>query len=157
MAVFKVGDRVIAVENDEVWKIEMGDVGTVDEVYEQTVYVLWDRIGRKVGMLDTEIIGKYYFDGIDSPSDIAQIIEQSKLNSWDDSVICHDCDGCDEIPVDSFEFKYADEYGRQISHNYNGDEGSYWIEDVVAEFANFLFGVGYTREDVYKYIREDRL
>jgi len=157
MAVFKVGDRVIAVENDEVWKIEMGDVGTVDEVYEQTVYVLWDRIGRKVGMLDTEIIGKYYFDGIDTPSDIAQIIEKSKLNSWDDSVICHDCDGCDEIPVDRFEFKYADQYGRELSHKYNGDEGSYWIEDVVAEFANFLFGVGYTREDVYKYIREDRL
>lgn len=151
---FKRGDRVIAVDNDEVWKIEMGDVGTVDEVCEQTVYVLWDRIGRKVGMLDTEIIGKYYFDGIDAPSDIAQIIEQSKLNSWDDSVEINESM---DLPLDKFEFKYSDEYGRQISHKLNLKEGQYDICDIVAEVRLFLMSVGYDREDVNELIDESRL
>lgn len=140
MARFNAGQKVIWIKHDEF------GVGTIldNDAYPDVKFEM------DILCIDENNLELY----LDPVSEISKIINHSleRENSWDDSVIMDE-----KIPVDRFEFIYQDEYGRNLSHKYSQSEGDYWIEDVVAEFANFLFGVGYTREDVYKYIREDRL
>ena len=138
MSKFKVGDVVKLIIGDSIYKLNKGDVGIVVNYYTHPVVELNDL--RRFEILESNL--EPYTD---PASEIAQIIEESITKSDE------------KIPVDKFEFRFADEYGREISHKFQQSEMDYGLEDIVAEFAHYLMGIGWDREDVYKYIREDRL
>ena len=136
MARFKVGDRVKCIES--IVYVNKGQVGTVAEDKAEYPFVLWDD-GEKWSIYELKL--EPYTD---PASEIAQIVENS-INS------------IEHIPVDRFEFRYSDEYGRTLSHKFEQSEGDYNFIDVIASFRLFLLGVGYAQKDVDDIIREDRL
>ena len=136
MARFKVGDRVKCIESTVY--VNKGQVGTVAEDKAEYPFVLWDD-GEKWSIYELKL--EPYTD---PASEIAQIVENS-INSTE------------PIPIDRFEFKYHDEYGRTLSHKFEQSEGDYDLCDVIASFRLFILGIGWGREVVDKYIREDRL
>ena len=136
MARFKVGEKIV-LNDDGYVSAKMGSVGIVQDediipeiLFENGVMICVDE-------LDLEPY-------TDPASEIAQIVENS-INS------------IEHIPVDRFEFTYKDEYGRTLSHKFEQSEGDYDLCDVIASFRLFILGIGWGREVVYKYIREDRL
>ena len=138
MSKFKVGDVVKLIIGDSIYKLNKGDVGIVVNYYTHPVVELNDL--RRFEILESNL--EPYTD---PASEIAQIIEESITKSDE------------KIPVDKFEFRFADEYGREISHKFQQSEGDYNIIDVIASLRLFLLGVGYSQKDVDGIIREDRL
>lgn len=136
MARFKMGDKVQCTESTRY--VKAGQIGTVVGDDSECPFVQWD-CGEKF-CIDESRIELY----TDPASEIAQIIENS-INSTE------------PIPIDRFEFKYSDEYGRELSHKFSQSEGDYNFIDVIASFRLFLLGVGYAQKDVDEIIREDRL
>ena len=136
MARFKVGEKIV-LNDDGYVSAKMGSVGIVQD--EDIIPEVLFENGAMI-CVDELDLEPY----TDPASEIAQIVENS-INSTE------------PIPIDRFEFRYADEYGRELSHKFQQSEMDYGLEDVVAEFAHYLMGIGWDREDVYKYIREDRL
>ena len=138
MARFKKGDVVKLTIGDSMYRLNKGDVGIVVDYYTHPVVELNDL--RRFEILESNL--EPYTD---PTSEIAQIIERSITKSDE------------KIPVDKFEFRYADEYGREVSHKFEQSEGDYNFIDVIASFRLFLLGVGYSQKDVDEIIREDRL
>ena len=137
MARFKVGEKVI-LNDDGYGSTKIGSIGVVqdedicpDVIFENGVILC---------VAESELV-QY----IDPASEIAQIIEESITKSDE------------KISVDKFEFRFADEYGRELSHKFQQSEGDYNVIDVIASFRLFLLGVGYSQKDVDEIIREDRL
>ena len=137
MARFKIGDKVQCTESTRY--VKAGQIGVVREDDSEYPFVLWD--GYECWSISENKLKLY----TDPASEIAQIIENSINNSTE------------PIPIDRFEFKYHDEYGREISHKFEQSEGDYNFIDVIASFRLFLLGVGYSQKDVDEIIREDRL
>lgn len=156
MAKFKKGDRVKNMERD--WEsVPYGELGTVNENNSGIPFVLWDNYDELAQHEEyLELVTEE--EPIKSPtklaSDIAQVIEQSKLNSWDDSVEINESM---DLPVDKFSFSYADQYGRDLTHKLQLTEGQYDLCDIIASFRLYLFAIGYDREDVDEIIDESRL
>ena len=139
MAKFQKGDRVKAIKDDGNYSIYIGDTGVVNDD-DDVPYVIWDKDNREMAVFEY-MIEPY----TDPSSEIAQIIEESITKSDE------------KIPVDKFEFRFEDEYGRELSHKFEQSEGDYNIIDVIASLRLFLLGVGYSQKDVDEIIREDRL
>ena len=137
MARFKIGEKVV-LNDDGYGATRIGSVGVIQDD-NVCPYVLFE--SGVVGCVDEGELEPY----TDPASEIAQIIEDS-INKSDE-----------KIPVDKFEFRFADEYGRELSHKFQQSEGDYNIIDVIASFRLFLLGVGYSQKDVDEIIREDRL
>ena len=136
MARFNVNDRVKCIEST--MYVKKGQIGTVIKNDCEYPWVEWD--GRERWAISEDKLELF-----DPASEIAQIIEESITKSDE------------KIPVDKFEFRFADEYGREISHKFEQSEWDYSIIDVIASFRLFLLGVGYSQKDVDGIIREDRL
>lgn len=150
MARFKIGDKVVM--NEHISNIPYGSVGIVIEEarFPDIAWSLGDNT-KKIWAVDEDLL-----KSIDPASEISKIINHSleRENSWDDSV---EISESMDLPVDRFEFRYQDEYGRELSHKFEQSEGDYDLCDVIASFRLFILGIGWDREDVDKYIREDRL
>lgn len=142
MAKFNAGQKVIWIKHNEF------GVGTIldNDQYPDV------KFESDILCMDEDELQLY----IDPASEISKIINQSldRENSWDDSV---EISESMDLPVDKFEFRYTDEYGRQLSHVFKESEGIYGLEDVIASFRLFLLGCGYDREDVDEIIDESRL
>ena len=138
MAKFKLGDVVKLTIGDNMYRLNKGDVGIVVDYYTHPVVELNDL--RRFEILESNL--EPYTD---PASEIAQIIEESITKSDE------------KIPMDKFEFRFADEYGRELSHKFEQSEGDYNVIDVIASLRLFLLGVGYSQKDVDDIIREDRL
>ena len=138
MAKFKLGDVVKLTIGDNMYRLNKGDVGIVVDYYTHPVVELNDL--RRFEILESNL--EPYTD---PASEIAQIIEESITKSDE------------KIPVDKFEFRFADEYGRELIHKFEQSEGDYDLTDVIASLRLFLLGVGYSQKDVDEIIREDRL
>ena len=136
MARFKVGEKVI-LNDDGYVSAKMGSVGIVQD--EDIIPEVLFENGAMI-CVDELDLEPY----TDPASEIAQIVENS-INLTE------------PIPVDKFEFTYKDEYGRTLSHKFEQSEGDYNLCDVIASFRLFILGIGWGREVVDKYIREDRL
>lgn len=138
MARFKKGDKVFLLKNDELYGLYLWDTGVVDEDDDKVPYVIWDKDGRKIAVEEENLTYS------DTSSQIAQIIEQSIVVNG-------------EAPIDTFEFSFKDEYGREIIHKFEEEMGVYTLVDVVASFRLFLRGIGWEREEVDKFIRDEML
>ena len=137
MARFKIGEKVV-LNDDGYGATRIGSVGVIQDD-NVCPYVLFE--SGVVGCVNESELTPY----TDPASEIAQIIEESITKSDE------------KIPVDKFEFRFADEYGREISHKFEQSEGDYNFIDVIASLRLFLLGVGYSQKDVDEIIREDRL
>ena len=146
MARFKIGEKVV-LNDDGYGATRIGSVGVIQDD-NVCPYVLFE--SGVVGCVNESELTPY----TDPASEIAQIIEESITKSDGFSGIKG---WVEPIPVDRFEFRFADEYGREVSHKFQQSEGDYNIIDVIASLRLFLLGVGYSQKDVDEIIREDRL
>lgn len=137
MARFKKGDKVMLLRNDKFYNLFLWDTGVVDDDDDEIPYVVWDKDGRRIAVQEKDLAP------FDASSQIAQIIENSI--------------GCNEAPVDTFEFRFKDEYGRELVHKFEEEMGIYTLVDVVASFRLFLRGIGWEREEVDKFIKGEMM
>lgn len=137
MAKYKIGDIVRLKIGEKTYSVGEGCTGVIVDYQGDPIVELDD--SRRF------CIAEFNLELFDPSSEISQIIEQSITKS------------AEKIPVDKFEFCYIDEYGRDLTHRFEQQEGYYDLSDVIASFRLFLLGVGYEREEVNGIIREDRL